>query len=311
MSVQQKVAAKAGYGAPAAPVAPIVYAAGYDGETAEYCPYTETSKEYDGTRAPLGLDIALGNMVLNDKPIDQQDLLDVGCGTGTFLKAVAGKLGSVKGLEYNDGMLEQARRNVPGVTLVQGSADKLPFDSASFDVVTVNQVVHHFPAEDNYAFLQRVCAEVSRVLRPGGCVVISTSAPEQQRDGFWWLSLFPQSSEAVCGRFPPIPDFISFLRSSGLEINANGVSKPSRTLMAEHNYLDKYGSDLLKMAEDPAYRAGDSSWAMAEASGELPAGIEKLRTMTASEREEFLEEREQLRRTGGQATFLCARKRNN
>lgn len=284
---------------------------GFDGKDFEYCPYNETSKEYDETRAPLGLDIALGNMVLNDKPIYQQDLLDVGCGTGTFLQQVMGKLGSVTGLEYNDGMLEQARRNVPSVTLVQGSADVLPFETASFDVVTINQVVHHFPKDDHYSFLQRVCAEVSRVLRPGGCVVFSTSAPEQQRDGFWWLSLFPASSDAVCGRFPPIPDFISFLRNAGLIIDSNGVTKPSRTLMAEYNYLDKYSRDVLKMAEDPAYRAGDSSWAMAEASGELLAGIEKLRAMSASERKAFLEDREALRRACGQATFLCARKKSS
>jgi len=174
--------------------------------------------------------------------------------------------------------------------------------------VTVNQVVHHFPSEDKFAFLQRMCAEVSRVLRPGGCVVISTSAPEQQRDGFWWLSLFPESSKAVCGRFPPIPTFISFLRDAGLSINEDGVTRPSRSLMAEFNYLDKYGRDLLKMAEEPAYRAGDSSWSMVEGVGELAAGIERLRAMTPSERKAFLEERESLRRSSGQATFLCARK---
>jgi len=281
---------------------------GYDGKDFEYCPYTETSKEYDQTRAPLGLDIAFGNMVLNSKPINQQDLLDLGCGTGTFLAEAVKKLGSCTGLEYNDGMLEQAQKNVPGIKLLQGSGDALPFEDQSFDVVTINQVVHHFPNDDGFAFLKRCVKEVARVLRPGGCVIISTSAPEQQRDGFWWLSLFPESSKAICSRFPPIDMFVLLLQEAGLNVGANGVTLPTRTLMAEHNYLNKYKRDVLKMAKDPAYRAGDSSWAMAEAHGELPAGIAKLEKMNEKERVSFLEEREALRKQCGQATFLCGRK---
>jgi SAM-dependent methyltransferase len=281
---------------------------GYDGKDFEYCPYTETSKAYDQTRAPLGLDIAFGNMVLNSKPICEQDLLDLGCGTGTFLAEAMKKVRSCTGLEYNDGMLEEAMKNVPGVKLLQGSGDALPFEDKSFDVVTINQVVHHFPNDDGFAFLQRCVKEVARVLRPGGCVIISTSAPEQQRDGFWWLSLFPGSSAAICSRFPPIDIFVRFLEDAGLKVGANGITRPTRTLMAEQAYLDKYGRDVLAMAQDPAYRSGDSSWAMAEAHGELATGIGKLEQMSDKERASFLDDREELRRQGGQATFLCGRK---
>jgi len=281
---------------------------GYDGKDFEYCPYNETSKAYDETRAPVGLDIAFGNFALNDKPLHEQALLDVGCGTGTFLKVAQRKFGAVTGLEYNDGMLAQARQVVPDVKLVQGSADQLPFPDQSFDAVTINQVVHHFPSDNNYAFLEKAVQEVARVLRPGGCVVVSTSAPDQQENGFWWISLFPKSREAVCKRFPPIPTFCQFFRAAGLSIDDNGVSRPARSLMAEQAYLNKFGRDVLAMAKDAQYRAGDSSWAMAEAQGELPEGIAKLEAMSPTEREAWLEEREALRKQCGQATFLCARK---
>jgi len=297
-----------GYEVPAASAADKTNVIGYDGKDFEYCPYNNTSKDYDQTRAPLGLDIAFGNMVLNNKPLHQQDLLDVGCGTGTFLAEAKKKLGSCTGLEYNDGMLEQAKLNVSDVNLLQGSGDSLPFEDESFDVVTMNQVVHHFPRDDQFAFLQRCVKEIARVLRPGGCVVISTSAPEQQRDGFWWLSLFPESSKAICERFPPVDLFCKYLEDAGLRVGANGVTLPTRTLMAEHNYLNKYGRDILRMASDASYRAGDSSWAMAEAHGELQVGIQRLKGMTEEERSLWLEERESLRRTCQQATFLCGRK---
>ena len=122
---------------------------GFDGKKHEYCPYTQTSKDYDGTRAPLGLNIALGSMVLSGKPLHEQRLLDIGCGTGTFLSAMEDKVGFVAGVEYNDGMIEQARARLryDKEQLLQGSADSLPFPDAAFDVCTMNQVAHHFPKD--------------------------------------------------------------------------------------------------------------------------------------------------------------------
>jgi len=276
---------------------------GFDGVRTEFCPYTKTSKKYDGTRAPLGLNIALGSMCLSKTPVNKQHLLDIGCGTGTFLAAVQDKVGVVAGVEYNDGMIDQARKRLSSDTkLVQGSADSLPFDEASFDACTMHQVLHHFPNDDNYAFCLKSFQEAYRVLKPGGVFVINTSTPEQQRDAFWWLSLFPKASEAQCARFPSLETLMKHLKDAKFEFNADSVTVPlHRSLMAEDKYLE-HG---VKSGFDPDYRDGDSSWSMAENFGELEDGLKKLQEMINKNTADYwLEGRELLRKSMGQATFI-------
>jgi len=265
--------------------------------------------------APLGLNIALGSMApppppLSEAPLHEQSMLDISCGTGTFLGAVEGKVASVTGLEYNNGMIAQAKTLLgDSVKLVQGSADALTeFADASVDFCTMDQVfmVHHFSSDDNYAFCACSFQEAYRVLKPGGVFVLNTSMPEQQRDAFWWLSLFPKASEAICARFPSLEVLKTHLKAANFEFNADSVAVPlHRSLMAESKYLE-HG---VKAGFMPEYRAGDSSWSMAENFGELDEGLKKLQGMIdAGKADYWLEGREQLRRSMGQATFVTVRK---
>jgi ubiquinone/menaquinone biosynthesis C-methylase UbiE len=280
---------------------------GFDGASHEYCPYSHTSKDYDATRAPLGLSIHLGSMCLSNIRVHEQHVLDIGCGTGTFMEAIKDKVGSVTGVEYNEGMLAQAVGLLgPNVDLCQGSADSLPFDDKRFDACTINQVIHHFPKADGYAFARRCFEEAFRVLRPGGCLILNTSMPEQQRDGFWWLSLFPNASDAICSRFPPLTTIEAHLRDAGFNVDADSVAVPlRRTLMAESRYLE-HG---VRAGFSGVYRSGDSSWAMAENLGELKDGLNQIQAMLDDgTADQWLVEREALRHKIGQATFITARK---
>jgi len=199
-----------------------------------------------------------------------------------------------------------AKRRRSNVKLVQGSAETLPFDDGSFEVCTINQVIHHFPKDDNYAFAKRAFREAYRVLKPGGIFVINTSTPEQQRDAFWWLSLFPKASEAICQRFPPMDDLLAHLKAAGFVMDADSVAVPlHRTLMAQDRYLE-HGVKGGFMA---SYRAGDSSWSMADNFGELEEGLQTLKKMIDDGRSDaWLKEREALRLKMGQATFITAYK---
>lgn len=294
-----------------------VFHKGVDGSEHEYCPYDATSKSYDETRAPLGLNICLGSMCTLQTPMSEQKLLDIGCGTGTFLARIHGHVKEASGFEYNDGMIAEARKRLDqseegkrrrtNVRLVQGSADKLPFEDGSFDVCTINQVIHHFSKDDTYAFSKRAFQEAYRVLKPGGVFVINTSMPEQQRDAFWWISLFPRASHAICERFPPMAVMMDHLKTVGFVVDADSVVVPLyRTLMAEHKYLE-HG---VKGGFIPSYRAGDSSWSMAENFGELNEGLQALQNMIDDGSvDAWLQARELLRLKKGQATFITAYKR--
>ena len=66
-------------------------------------------------------------------------VLDVGCGTGTLLRRIAPSFGKAVGIEFNDGMLGQAKAGLPkegcNIELHQGSGDALPFEDATFHMV--------------------------------------------------------------------------------------------------------------------------------------------------------------------------------
>ncbi len=88
-------------------------------------------------------------------------LLDVGCGQGATLHHLGATEDAV-GLDLFEEPLAFARRHLPGVEFVRGSAYDLPFEPASFDHVIVRDVIHHL---DRPA---RLLEEVARVLKPGG-----------------------------------------------------------------------------------------------------------------------------------------------
>ncbi|MEU4157465.1 class I SAM-dependent methyltransferase [Actinoplanes sp. NPDC026670] len=98
-------------------------------------------------------------------------VLDVGCGTGRALPALAaaaGPAGRVIGLDFTPGMLAAARRagRDECATLVLADARRLPVADATADVIFAAGLVHHLP--DPEAGL----AELARATRPGGILAI-------------------------------------------------------------------------------------------------------------------------------------------
>lgn len=103
--------------------------------------------------------------------------LDVCCGTGDVVFALASSGADVVGLDFSPEMLAVARerlerRQVSGsaaannrITFVEGDALRLPFPDAAFDAVTIAYGLR------NLADLAGGLAELSRVLRPGGRLV--------------------------------------------------------------------------------------------------------------------------------------------
>jgi demethylmenaquinone methyltransferase/2-methoxy-6-polyprenyl-1,4-benzoquinol methylase len=96
-------------------------------------------------------------------------VLDVATGTGDLAIELAGRIapgGSVVACDFSEGMLARARTKAPEIDFVWGDALALEYADGEFDAATVG-----FGAR-NFGDLDRGLAEMARVVRPGGRVVI-------------------------------------------------------------------------------------------------------------------------------------------
>jgi ubiquinone/menaquinone biosynthesis C-methylase UbiE len=100
-------------------------------------------------------------------------ILDVGCGAGPLLEALRDRGAIVTGMDKSSGMVEVARRRLgAGADLrVAELGSPLPFPDDAFDDITASLVLHYL--EDWGPAL----AELRRVLKPGGRLIVSVNHP--------------------------------------------------------------------------------------------------------------------------------------
>jgi ubiquinone/menaquinone biosynthesis C-methylase UbiE len=123
-------------------------------------------------------------------PTEGEDVLEVATGTGVQLVSLARarQRGRTAGVEIAEGMLDQTRRRIEAagladrVELIQGSALELPFEDATFDLLVNGYMLDLLPRDD----IPVALGEFSRVLRPGGRVVLSNmTVGERRRHRVW------------------------------------------------------------------------------------------------------------------------------
>jgi SAM-dependent methyltransferase len=103
-------------------------------------------------------------------------LLDAGCGTGGTTVHLR-RFGEVVGLDLAwEALLPAAERGL-NRQLVRGTVEHLPFADATFDAVTSFEVVYHLGVNDD----RRAFAELRRVLRPGGVLLLRLPAHDWLR----------------------------------------------------------------------------------------------------------------------------------
>ena len=108
-------------------------------------------------------------------------VLDVGCGTGVLARAArerVGPTGQVTGVDPNEGMRAVARQRCPGVRLEDGYAEDLPFPDDAFDRVLSQFALMFFTDQ------RAAVREMSRVLRPGGRLVVLTWVSIEASPGY-------------------------------------------------------------------------------------------------------------------------------
>ncbi len=138
-------------------------------------------------------------------------VLDVATGTGDLAVELARRVapgGEVVGSDFSDAMLARARAKAPRLRFEWGNALALAYPDASFDAATVG-----FGAR-NFADLDRGLAEMARVVRPGGHVVVleittPTGPPLSSFYRLWFDGLVP-----LIGRFTGEEQAYTYLPNS-------------------------------------------------------------------------------------------------
>jgi len=99
---------------------------------------------------------------------ENQQILDIACGTGKLVRLLALKQTccQVTGMDIDPGMVARAQattKDLDNVTILQGNCTKtLPFEDASIDIVVESLVFHHLSDEEK----AKAAQEIARVLQP-------------------------------------------------------------------------------------------------------------------------------------------------
>lgn len=125
----------------------------------------------DGTTYEIGFDAV--REMLGD--IRGQTFLDFGCGAGRSTEFLADLgAGRVYGVDHDSRMLDVARARVMAGTTLLLASEEIPLPDASVDGAISLNVFIEIRTRGQ---MRRICAEVARVLRPGGSFIVESSSP--------------------------------------------------------------------------------------------------------------------------------------
>ncbi len=171
---------------------------------------------------------------------------DLGCGSGVFTELLRRSGYQSVGLDISPKLVALGRRTYPGLELIEGDAENLPFETASLDGVLLSGLVHHFPDP------RRLAAEVQRVLKPGGRFV---AFDPNRMNPFMWLyrdrsSPFYSSVGVTENERPILAWHVAkIFRNEGFSVELDFLaglayryvaSRRTRVLLPIYNFIDNF-----------------------------------------------------------------------
>jgi ubiquinone/menaquinone biosynthesis C-methylase UbiE len=209
-----------------------------------------------------------------------QSVLDVGCGTGDDVAAMAGAVGPsgrAVGVDSSEGMISEAvsrHGGLPGVSFDVGDAHRLPFESESFDGCRSERVLQHVDDPD------RSVREMARVLKRGGRLALI--------DADWDAMVIEGADPAVSG---------AIWRNQFAGIKQPHVGRRLQTLLVQNGFLELNHEVAAALLTDFDYAARIFDFAHA-ASEAVEGGIVS--------RQAALRWLDDLQNAGRDKRFFCA-----
>ena len=184
--------------------------------------------------------------------VNARDILEVGCGTGHWLRGLGASGRRVFGADASINMLAQARAKTTA-PLAAARANHLPFNGPVFDLVFCVNAIHHF--DDPRDFILRARA----LLKPGGALSITGIDPRAR--GRYFYHYFPGTYEFDLQRFPSFGSVLDWMVAAGLERMEYSVADVSTrefegAAVLDDPFLAKNSNSLLAALSPAEYGAG-------------------------------------------------------
>lgn len=226
--------------------------------------YDRIGKEYDRTRRT---DPYLAERMYHLlAPSAGGQYLDIGCGTGNYTDALQKKGLNFTGMDPSAEMLSKAAKRNRDVHWKPGHAAHTGLPGAVIDGVLASLTIHHWSG------LQEGFAEMQRILKSGGRLLIFTSSPEQM-EGYWLNHYFPEMMQASRRQMPSLQAIEEAMEQSGLYITGRKVYAVQPKLQDLFLYCGKHDPALYL---EPAVRNGISSFASLANAAEVRSGLLRM-----------------------------------
>ncbi len=182
-------------------------------------------------------------------------VVDVGCGTGHWLRVVGSEVRRAVGIDPSAGMLAEARAAGSELRLVRGVAEQLPLRDASADRVVCMHAFQHL--EDR----RRFAHEARRILRRGGGILIVALDPHANLDAWWIYDAFPSARRLDRERYPATSEIRALLEEAGFAETRTTVAEALTGELAfddalARGVLGRRSTSQLMMLDDAEWEEG-------------------------------------------------------
>lgn len=217
--------------------------------------YDQIANEYN-QRYPNSQQWERGQALLNlAKQLHAQNILEVGNGTGYWLKLLNQVSTNTFGLDYSFGMLKQARKQPTTLQLTNGSAIQIPYKDNTFDLVYVVDAIHHFG--DHKTFI----SETFRILKPGGALAVIGHDPHEGTTNWYIYNYFDGVFDTDLRRYPAGRSVLKWMENTGFKSvssqNVEHILNMHMDSSVLHDpFLKQNASSQLALLSEAVYQAG-------------------------------------------------------